>query len=170
MDNRISNDGQEEPLAEETIRTLATSVFQGAARESKKRQRDSSRDETLLIKRNLRSGQTVRSKGNVVILGDVNPGAEVVARGDVLVFGRLRGMVHAGAKGDSAAIVAASHLEPTQLRISRHITRPPEEQEKTAEGSYRGPEVASIRGDTVVIDSYLTYDERRKPGEVIHHE
>ena len=59
----------------------------------------------VFLKRTLRSGRTVHSMGNVVVLGDVNPGAEIIAAGDVVVWGHLRGNVHAGANGDESAKV-----------------------------------------------------------------
>ncbi len=80
----------------------------------------------LLIRRTLRSGQSVRHPGYVLIIGDVNPGAEVIAGGDVIVWGHLRGTVHAGAMGDDGCCVYALDLSPTQLRIGRYIARPPE--------------------------------------------
>jgi len=83
--------------------------------------------EGLVVRRTLRSGQSLRHPGHVVIIGDVNPGAEVVAGGDILVWGRVRGMVHAGALGDEGAVICALDLDPTQLRIAGHIARSPEE-------------------------------------------
>jgi septum site-determining protein MinC len=79
----------------------------------------------VLIKRTLRSGRTVRSTGHVVVIGDVNPGAEIIAYGDVVVWGKLRGIVHAGANGDESANVCALDLAPTQLRIAGYISIPP---------------------------------------------
>jgi septum site-determining protein MinC len=99
--------------------------------------------------RNLRSGQKISSNGNVVILGDINPGAEVVARGNILVMGSLRGIAHAGAGGDETAVVAAFRLNPTQIRIANHITRPPDGEVVTD----RDPEVARIRDGKVIIDN-----------------
>jgi septum site-determining protein MinC len=69
----------------------------------------------------LRGGQSVHHSGNVVIVGDVNPGAEIVAFGDIAVFGRLAGVAHAGAGGDVSARVMAFDLDPTQLRIASFI-------------------------------------------------
>ncbi|MBC7106160.1 MAG: septum site-determining protein MinC, partial [Firmicutes bacterium] len=77
-------------------------------------------DQTILVRRTLRSGQRLCYNGNVVILGDVNPGAEVVAAGNVIVMGVLRGVVHAGANGNEEAVVLAFRLRPTQLRIAGH--------------------------------------------------
>jgi septum site-determining protein MinC len=83
--------------------------------------------EGLLVRRTLRSGQVLQHLGHVVVIGDVNPGAEIIAGGDVVVWGRVRGMIHAGALGDNKAIVCALELTPTQLRIGSHIaTSPPE--------------------------------------------
>ncbi|HHY92879.1 MAG TPA: septum site-determining protein MinC, partial [Firmicutes bacterium] len=82
---------------------------------------------TLFITRNLRCGQRVNFAGHVLVLGDVNPGAEIVAEGNVAILGTLRGLVHAGAGGDQGAFVAAYRLEPSQLRIAGVFTRAPDE-------------------------------------------
>jgi septum site-determining protein MinC len=81
----------------------------------------------LLVRRTLRSGQALRHPGHVVLIGDVNPGAEIVAGGDVVVWGKLRGTVHAGAMGDESCVVCALELAPTQLRIGNLVSRPPDE-------------------------------------------
>ena len=100
----------------------------------------------VLVRRTLRSGQTVRHTGHVVVIGDVNPGAEIIAGGDVVVWGRLRGTVHAGAGGDDDAVVCALVLAPTQLRIGSHIARSP----GGGPGRRILPEVASVQGDQIV--------------------
>ena len=110
-------------------------------------------DPSLLVRRTLRSGQRIRYRGNVIILGDVNPGAEVVAGGDIVVLGALRGVAHAGAAGNDQAIVAAYRLRPLQLRIGRVVARAPEE---TSEAPGM-PEVARLWENRVVIDHYLPY-------------
>jgi septum site-determining protein MinC len=79
------------------------------------------RPSTLYHDATLRGGQSVHHSGNVVIVGDVNPGAEIVAFGDIAVFGRLAGVAHAGAGGNAAARVMAFDLDPTQLRIASFI-------------------------------------------------
>jgi septum site-determining protein MinC len=99
----------------------------------------------ILVRRTLRSGQSLRHPGHVVIIGDVNPGAEVVAGGDILVWGRVRGLVHAGALDDEDAVICALELAPTQLRIASHIARSPEERPATPV-----PEKASIRDGQIV--------------------
>mgnify|MGYP000856246845 CR=1 FL=1 len=104
--------------------------------------------DTVMMNRNLRSGQKFFTRGNIVVLGDVNPGAEVIAGGSILVMGALRGVAHAGALGDEEALIAAFRLNPTQLRIAEHITRAPDG-ETVEVGS---PEMARIRAGRVVIE------------------
>jgi septum site-determining protein MinC len=81
--------------------------------------------EGILIRRTLRGGRVIRTPGHVVVVGDVNPGAEIIAGGDIVVWGRLRGVVHAGAMGDESCVICALDLQPTQLRISSLISVSP---------------------------------------------
>jgi septum site-determining protein MinC len=104
--------------------------------------------QAVFLQRTLRSGQSVRHPGHVVVLGDVNPGAEIIAGGHVLVWGRVRGVVHAGAGGDDTATVAALDLAPTQLRIAGHIAVSPKRR-----GAVR-PEVALIRDGHLVAEPW----------------
>lgn len=104
--------------------------------------------ETLLVCRHLRSGQRIFSPGNLVVLGDINPGADVIAAGNILIMGSLKGMAHAGYLGDESAVIAAFRLYPTQLRIANHITRPPDGEAVMV----REPEMARIRAGKVVIE------------------
>lgn len=85
------------------------------------------RNRLVLLRGVVRSGQIVRQTGSVLYLGDVNPGGVLVATGDIYVMGALRGTAHAGADGDERAIIAASYMKPTQLRIAGVISRPAEE-------------------------------------------
>lgn len=111
--------------------------------------------EALVIKRTLRSGQAVRHNGDVIVLGDVNAGAEVVATGHIVVLGALRGVAHAGSAGDMRAVVAANRLLPTQLRIGPFIGRPPDD--SVARGSSDGrPEVARVADGAIVIEGMPT--------------
>jgi septum site-determining protein MinC len=103
-----------------------------------------------VVSRTLRSGASIRYDGDVIILGDVNPGAEVVATGHIVVMGALRGLAHAGAKGDETAIVAAIRLQPTQLRIGTVIGRPPDGEFDTS-GFH--PEVARVENGAIVVES-----------------
>lgn len=82
--------------------------------------------DTKIVKQTLRSGMGVAYDGNIVVIGDVNPGAELSAGGHVIVLGKLRGMVHAGKFGNKETYVIASKLAPTQIRIANVIARAPE--------------------------------------------
>jgi septum site-determining protein MinC len=104
----------------------------------------------VLIRRTLRSGQVVQHPGHVVVIGDVNPGAEIIAGGDVVVWGKLRGIVHAGATGDDEAVVCALSLAPLQLRIGNHIARAPEGREDLPER----PEMASVQDGEIVAEPW----------------
>jgi septum site-determining protein MinC len=103
----------------------------------------------MVVRRTLRSGQSLRHPGHVVVIGDVNSGAEVVAGGDIVVWGRVRGVVHAGALGDENAIICALDLAPTQLRIASHIARSPEDKRRKPV-----PEVASVHDGHIVAESW----------------
>lgn len=103
----------------------------------------------MVVRRTLRSGQRVHHVGSVIVIGDVNPGAEIVAGGDIVVWGHLRGVVHAGALGDNQALVCALALAPTQLRIGNQIARPPEDEIGTPQ-----PEMARVRDDQIIVESW----------------
>ena len=75
----------------------------------------------------VRSGDHLETEGSLLVLGDVNPGARISAVGHVLVWGRLRGMAHAGCRGDRQARIVALQLRPLQLRIADAVARGPEE-------------------------------------------
>ena len=77
--------------------------------------------ETKFYKGSLRSGQSIEFEGSVVIIGDVNDGAEVVAEDNIVILGALRGMAHAGAKGNEQAIIAARIIDSAQIRIGSII-------------------------------------------------
>ena len=105
-------------------------------------------DDAVFLHRTMRSGFKVAYQGHVVILGDVNPGAEIIASGSVLVWGRLRGTVHAGAEGDEAAVVCALDLSPTQLRIATRAATTPKNKGKPM------PEIARINEDRIVAEPW----------------
>ena len=108
---------------------------------------DIRKNDTILIKRTLRSGQREWHRGNIVIIGDVNPGAEVVATGDVVVMGTLRGVAHAGAEGNASAIIIALNLRPIQLRVAEYIGRSPDLDLEAG----NVPEMARVEDGNIVI-------------------
>lgn len=105
---------------------------------------------TKFVKKTVRGGQLIKYSGNIVIIGDVNSGAEVYASGNIVVMGRIKGQVHAGVGGNKKAIITALSLQPEVLQIGGIITIAPEDTQKP---SY--PEVAKIKDDTIVVEPYL---------------
>jgi septum site-determining protein MinC len=108
----------------------------------------------ILVRRTLRSGSSLQHPGHVVVIGDINPGAEIVAGGDVVVWGRLRGMVHAGAQGNEQAVICALDLSPTQLRIAGAIALTPKRRGRPQ------PEVARLQNSQVVAEAWDPKRER----------
>jgi len=86
-------------------------------------------NDTHFVFGTMRSGKSVHHSGHVVVIGDVNPGAEIVAEGNIIVMGRVLGFIHAGSAGNDKAIVIANLLKPTQIRISKYISVPPSDDE-----------------------------------------
>ena len=111
---------------------------------------------TLYHRGTLRGGQALHNLGNLIVIGDVNPGAELVASGDIVVFGSLRGVAHAGAQGDRGARVIALELAPTQLRIATVIATSGDDRGK------RGPEHASIVDERIVVVPFAEADLRKE--------
>jgi septum site-determining protein MinC len=141
------------PKTEETAQTfgLATRIHQAhpeQANRSINTDISEAGGEAMLVRRTLRSGNRIEHVGHVTVIGDVNPGAEIIASGDVVVWGKLRGTVHAGAEGDQDAVVCALELNPTQLRIADKLALAPPEEQK------RWPEIARIHGDLVIAEPW----------------
>ncbi|HEY8891865.1 MAG TPA: septum site-determining protein MinC [Clostridium sp.] len=105
---------------------------------------------TKFLRKTIRSGQSINYPGNVVIIGDVNPGAEIYAGGNIIVLGTLRGLAHAGTNGNEKAIIAAVKLEPQILQIGNLVTRSPEDEIKP-----QYPEVAKIKNGSIIVEPYL---------------
>lgn len=105
-------------------------------------------DALFLMSGILRSGQVLHHDGNLLYLGDVNPGGTITCSGDIYILGSLKGMAHAGVDGNEEAIIAASLMSPTQLRIADIISRPPDEWE-TRESSM---EFAYLTNGAMQID------------------
>jgi septum site-determining protein MinC len=103
----------------------------------------------MLVRRTLRSGQALHHTGHVVLIGDVNPGAEVIAGGDIVIWGKLRGTAHAGAMGDETALICALQLMPSQIRIGSLIARPPDRGRPP-----KVPEVASVQKGRIVVERW----------------
>lgn len=101
----------------------------------------------LVIDNTLRGGQAVETEGSVIVFGNVNPGAQITAGGSVDIRGTCRGLVHAGAAGDSTAFIIADHLMPTQIRIANYVARSPDEPE-----DFGKAERAYVKDGQIVIE------------------
>ncbi|MBT3222713.1 MAG: septum site-determining protein MinC [Proteobacteria bacterium] len=138
---------------------------------------------TLNLHHTLRSGKVVRFEGDVVVFGDVNPGAQVVAAGNIVVLGALKGMVHAGASGNENSFIISLNMFPTQIRIGRKIAILPDATTNTSSldptpsgttealarlrsgatrwfnsdqgsKSINKPQIASVIGGQIIIEPY----------------
>lgn len=130
-DLQISN----EPQVAERKNKIASCVHEG---------------KTKFIRKTVRSGQILRYQGNIVIIGDINSGAEVYASGNVIVLGTIKGKVTAGMYGNNEAVIAAFLLQPEILKIADVITMSPDDNEKP---SY--PEIAKIKDGIIIVEPYL---------------
>lgn len=109
--------------------------------------KDIATSETQFHRGSLRSGQKIEYEGSLVILGDVNAGAEVLAGENIVVLGILRGMAHAGAKGNKEAIIAAASIESPQIRIANIVKEIERAEVKEDLKTY-----AYVDDETVVLD------------------
>lgn len=105
---------------------------------------------TKFIRKTVRGGECINYQGNIVIIGDINSGAEVYATGNVIVLGRIRGKVNAGANGNTKAVIAAFLLQPELLKIANIIAMSPDDVEKP-----RYPELAKIKDGLIIVEPYL---------------
>lgn len=103
--------------------------------------------ETKFHRGSLRSGQRLETEGSIVILGDVNSGAEVIASDNIVVLGNLRGLAHAGAKGNKKAIIAAGNLDVVQIRISNIVKEIDRDEDTVHKQAY-----IYIEDDKIVIE------------------
>ncbi|SFB31694.1 septum site-determining protein MinC [Clostridium frigidicarnis] len=105
---------------------------------------------TKFIRKTVRSGQCISYPGNIVIIGDINSGAEVYAGGNIIVLGAVKGNVHAGSSGNYKSIIAAFSLEPQILEIATLLTISPDDGEKPLY-----PEVAKVKDGAIIVEPYL---------------
>jgi septum site-determining protein MinC len=110
----------ESPTTENTAQLLglATRISKPRPEEMRHAHEAIPNDTALFVSRTIRSGTRIEYPGAVVVFGDVNPGAEIIAEGSVIVWGRVRGVIHAGSKGDRSAFICALDLSANQLRIA----------------------------------------------------
>lgn len=97
----------------------------------------------------VRSGQVLEVTGDLLLIGDVNPGGHVRATGNIHILGHLHGIAHAGINGNEQATIAASYMNPTQLRIANYLSRAPDYE---TEGTYMECAYLDKENDKIVID------------------
>ncbi|MDQ0269907.1 septum site-determining protein MinC [Cytobacillus purgationiresistens] len=150
--NRYLSEAQEEEI-KELIRQKKNLVVESVRsnvitkNEAEKLKQD---NEILSIARIIRSGQVLEVPGDLLLIGDVNPGGTVKAGGNIFIMGALKGIAHAGINGNKEAVISASVMKPTQLRISDSLTRAPDD---NVEEGKREMECAYIDEDNqITID------------------
>ncbi|HXF85452.1 MAG TPA: septum site-determining protein MinC [Anaerolineales bacterium] len=134
----------ESPTTEQTAQLLGLATRISKPRPEELRQfsvEDLGEETALFLDRTLRSGTRIEFPGHIVVLGDVNPGAELIAEGNIIVWGRLRGTAHAGSKGNRKAVICALDLSPMQLRIADEASTLPGRQSSVK------PEIAHLDKD-----------------------
>ena len=140
----------ESPTTEQTAQLLglATRISKPHPEETPLVSKDPNDETALFINKTLRSGTRIEFPGHVVVLGDVNPGAEIVAEGNIIIWGKLRGAVHAGSKGDENSKVCGLDFSPMRLRIAEKAVNTKKERQ------ILGPVVAFIRNERIVVESW----------------
>lgn len=106
----------------------------------------------------VRSGQIVRSTGDIIVIGDVNPNGRVEAGGNIYVLGKLKGIVHAGINGNIDAVIMASHFAPTHVLIADYVEVMSNEQQFVTK--HKDQLCAFLDGNGVI--SYSTIQNVRK--------
>ncbi|PLS01298.1 septum site-determining protein MinC [Neobacillus cucumis] len=104
--------------------------------------------EVTTVSKIIRSGQVLEAPGDLLLIGDVNPGGTVIAGGNIFIMGSLKGVAHAGCYGNEEAVIAASSMKPSQLRISDQINRAPDQGQSNEP---REMECAYINEDRKII-------------------
>ena len=120
--------------------------------------------EALIIKTTCRSGEVIRYPGDVVVLADVNPGAEIIAGGDIVVLGALRGMAHAGAGGNLKSTIFAMNLESYRLQIGPHIGEAPREVRRAKSPPSAAPKIAYLRRRSIFVAPFVRRYEEYQGG------
>ncbi|MYL41628.1 septum site-determining protein MinC [Virgibacillus massiliensis] len=115
--------------------------------------------EIKAMNRIVRSGQILHVTGDLLLIGDVNPGGKVTATGNIYILGNLRGIAHAGVDGDIKAFIAASFMNPSQLRIADYISRAPDYE---SDGVYMECGLVDEEKDKIIIDRLQVLSHKRK--------
>ncbi len=115
--------------------------------------------EVKIVNKIIRSGQVLTLTGDVLLIGDVNPGGRVEATGNIYIMGNLYGVAHAGIAGDADAVIVASYMKPSQLRIADYISRAPDYE---SAGVYMECGLFDQEQDKIIIDRLQILAHMRK--------
>ncbi|MDQ0197136.1 septum site-determining protein MinC [Neobacillus ginsengisoli] len=126
--NRFLNEEQKEELKEliRQKKNLLVDDIESNVMTIKEAERLKAEAEVVTVTRIIRSGQVLEVPGDLLLIGDVNPGGTVMAGGNIFIMGTLKGLAHAGCYGNDEAVIAASSMKPSQLRISDCLNRAPD--------------------------------------------
>lgn len=137
------------------VEALETNVITKAEAELQRQE-----TEITTVARVIRSGQVLEIVGDLLLIGDVNPGGAVKATGNIFIMGALRGIAHAGCNGNEDAVIAASIMKPSQLRIHDCISRSPDQ---VQEDEARSMECAYISDNQQIVVDRLQVLMRKRP-------
>jgi septum site-determining protein MinC len=126
LGNRIISEAQKRSIID-LVTERGNLIIRSIETATTKAHKKDATKQLKMLKTIIRSGQTVHHDGDILILGDVNPGGTITSTHNIYILGSLRGMAHAGIDGNEQSIIASSHMKPTQLRIAGIISRPPDE-------------------------------------------
>jgi septum site-determining protein MinC len=126
--NRFLNEEQKEELKEliRQKKNLLVDDIESNVITKKEAERLKAEAEVVTVSRIIRSGQVLEVPGDLLLIGDVNPGGTVIAGGNIFIMGTLKGVAHAGYYGNDEAVIAASSMKPSQLRINDCLNRAPD--------------------------------------------
>lgn len=161
LGNRYLHKTQKEKLRQliSTDKHLAIHSFESNVIPRKEALAWKERSDVKTVNRIVRSGQVLDITGDLLLIGDVNPGGKVSATGNIYVLGRLSGIAHAGYQGDRSAVIAASFMKPGQLRIADCISRAPD---YDSDGVFMECGLIDEATDKIVIDRLQTLSDKRK--------
>jgi septum site-determining protein MinC len=115
--------------------------------------------DSVMVMRGVRSGQKLNIRGNAIVMGDINPGGEIVSTGSILVMGCCRGLLHAGAEGDKNVFILAYTMTAQQLRIAEHVSTLPDNLGDTP------LKMAMLKNESIVITDYHPMHFNTEPAE-----
>ena len=137
--------------AAESLSAVESIIESLKAKHNKNGARNRNITEALFIKSTFRSGESLHHHGDVVVLADVNPGAEIRADGDIVVLGSLKGFVHAGASGDNKAVIIALELPSARFQIGKYHGVAPTSARHKPKSSATGPQIAYVRSRSIHV-------------------